>query len=134
MCLTTVLRGKEKKVALAKLKDTVVVWKVLLKPGKDYYGSRVDCYQTDQQKFPVFAGVIKFKQIVIAIYSSSYRGGGHFWLTKKGAKNWIGWNSREKLIRCTIKKSDINAIGYQHNFPVVVVKKATFPKYVGKKK
>lgn len=135
MCLETVLKGKEKKAALVKLKDTIIVWKVLVKPYKD-----CDCYTTHIRDFPVYAGEVKFKQPMINNHphhsSPIYRGGGHFWLTKAGALNW-GVDYGCKLVRCTVKKSDINTIGYENEYLgelVVVVKKATFPKYIGKKK
>jgi len=128
MCLNRVLGGKEKKATLAKLKDKIVVWKVLAKPiGKH------DHYSTDCKFVPVFAGEVKFTQNIIDNSRVPYLGGGHFWLTKEGAENW-GVYFTEKLVRCTIKKSDINSIGYQCVHLVVVVKKATFPKYIGKDK
>ena len=135
MCLDTVLRRKEKKVALVKLPDTITVWKVLLKPGWDK-GENNTCYVTDWFLFPVYAGEIKFTQLHLKGFVDclSYRGGGHFWLTKKGAEDWMGSHKNtEKIARCTVKKSNINAIGSQNDFPVVVVKKATFPKYIGEK-
>ena len=134
MCLDTVLRGKEKKVALAELPDTITVWKVLLKPG--WNEKEKGNYVTDWLLFPVYAGEIKFTQSHLKGFVDclSYRGGGHFWLTKKGAEDWMGLrNSTEKIARCTVKKPNINAIGFQSDFPVVVVKKATFPKYIGEK-
>ncbi len=129
MCLSIVLRGKEKKAALAKLKDTITVWKVLCKPDKPG-----GCYMTDCMHTPIYAGEVKFKQNIIGNdeWNCGYRGGGHFWLTKASALSW-GVIGNEKLVKCAIKKSDINTIGYQYHL-VVVVKKATFPKYIGKKK
>lgn len=125
MCLEIVLRGKEKKAALAKLKDTITVWKVLTKPHPKW---NPGYYVTDICDFRVHAGEVTFKQPAI----DGYRGGGHFWLTKAGAVNWNYDDPSCRIVRCTIKKLDINAIGFQDDL-VVVVKKATFPKYIGKR-
>lgn len=131
MCLDIVLYSKKKKEVLAKLKDTITVWKVLRSPT---YGRRGG-YVTSWLCTPVYAGEVTFKQNSIRLYmtSRSYRGGGHFWLTKEGALDW-GVTGIEKLVRCTIKKANINTIGKQAGYPVVVVKKATFPQYIGGKK
>ncbi|KKM72808.1 hypothetical protein LCGC14_1416800 [marine sediment metagenome] len=128
MCLSTVFRGKKKKEALAKLKDTIIVWKILHAPraSRSYY-------VTEIKGVHVYAGKNKFRQNIIIKHfgRSNYRGGSHFWMKKNG--HWdILWGN--KLVRCTIKKSDINAIGTQNGHFVVVVKKAIFPKYIGKKK
>ena len=129
MCLHTILRGREKKEALAKLEDTITVWKVVNRPYA--YG---DGWTTDHMGYPIHAGEVTFNQNIIHPDSSNkYRGGGHFWLTKAGAFTW-GVVGREKLVRCTVKKTDINTIGSQCGIPVVVVKKATFPKYLGSRK
>ncbi len=135
MCLEIVLKGKEKKAALAELKDTIVVWKVLNKPFPE---GGCDYYTTDCQNFHVYAGEVVFKQNTIGGTwgEPKYRGGGHFWLTKAGVLDWDDCDDYEggcEIVRCIIKKSDINTIGVQR-YPVVVVKKATFPKHIGKKK
>ena len=143
MCLARVYRGKERKEALAKLKDVITVWKVLLPPDEE-----MDYYYTDCRSWPVYAGEVKFKQNVINkdgsfAWGPKYRGGGHFWLTREAAIEWkemdcymSGNKDTEiyKHVRCTVRKEDINAIGEQGGHVVVVVKKATFPKYVGEKK
>ncbi len=127
MCLSIVFRGKEKKAALAKLSDKITVWKILAKPYKLHPN-----YRTELRGVLVCAGEVKFKQNMIRPgRPNNYRGGGHFWLKRN--KRWgVNWDC--KLVQCTIKKSDINTIGIQNGHPVVVVKKATFPKYIGKKR
>ena len=132
MCLSYVYQGKKKKEALDKLKDVITVWKVVRKNSFGHYGTTK--YVTGDRKFPVHAGEGKFKQPLLG-----YVGGGHFFLTKEGAKGWKSCGkeyyseSGERIVQCKINKADINSIGTQYGHKIVVVKKATFPKYMGKK-
>ena len=126
MCLDTVIRGKEKKAFLATLPDEIVVWKVVVLTNTGY--------ETDCRYVPLHSGEMKFKQNVIHIrFCSLYRGGGHFWLHKKDAEGWrdIG-GFDDRVVKCRIKKEWINTIGLQCGIMVLVVKKAVFPKYIGK--
>jgi hypothetical protein len=133
MCLENVYRGKEKKKRLAKLKDVITVWKVVIKAEDcspwDYNGPAK--YVTCDLYFPIYAGEVEFKRPNIC----GYKGGGHFFLTKDGAKYWkiLGRDLKERIVRCKINKADINSIGNRHGKEIVVVKKAAFPKYVGAK-
>jgi hypothetical protein len=130
MCLETIFRGKEKKEMLAKLKDTIIVWKALKKPDK-----KRPFYQTDCRHVRVYAGENKFKQPIICHHrSGTYRGGGHFWLTREAARNWCNNMPRkEAVVRCTIKKEWINSMGRQNKYVCVVVKKVVFPARVGRR-
>lgn len=138
MCLEQVMRGKEKEEFLEKLPDKITVWKNVLKWAvwKDILEKYPGKYTTDCRRFPLHAGEVKFKQNIIKIYARrGYRGGGHFWLTRKGARSWRSrksWN-RERIIKCVIKKEWINSIGTQDGYKGLVVKKAIFPDFIGKK-
>ena len=126
MCLQTVMSSKEKKKYLEKLSNEITVWKVVCKylPGR---------YTTDCRKFPLHAGEVKFRQNTIYTevdWSLSYRGGGHFWKTRAGARYWANYPS-DRVIKCIIKKEWINTIGTQGDFIVFVVKRAIFPEFLG---
>ena len=129
MCLSSKLTGREKKKFLDSLPDEITVWKVLIK-----WGSK---YKTDCRVFPVHAGIVDFKQSVIKAsrrpgwrVSFNYKGGGHFFLHRESAESWAG-SQYKKVVRCKIKKEWVNSIGDQWGSRVVVVKRATFPKYIG---
>jgi len=147
MCLHTILRGREKKEALAKLEDTITVWKTVNMPYAHALIHEIPGgWTTGCRRWPIHAGVVTFIQNTIQAAKvvgthgpkiqegpQKYRGGGHFWLTEAGALAW-GTCYTQQLVRCTVKKTDINTIGSLHGFPVVVVKKATFPQYLGNRK
>ena len=132
MCLQVIYRGKRKKEELANLRNTIRVWKVL----EPCHGR----FRTDSRCVRIVAGENKFTQNIISTCGSceGYRGGGHFFIHKKDAKKWNVFMTDRRCVQCTIQKADINNIGTQEgmNFRsalVVVVKKATFPKYIGSK-
>ena len=125
MCLDYIHRGKEKKEFLDTLPDEMVVWKVV----KGHDGR----YSTDCRDFPLHSGEVAFKQNIIETHYTAYRGGGHFFLHKSDADSWLDPFSWERVIRCKIKKKWINTVGEQDGAIVLVVKKAIFPKYIGKK-
>lgn len=127
MCLSVIFRNKQKKEYLAKMPDEVIVWKVVHK--------RVDgSYITDCKHFPLHAGEVRFTQNIIhRVRSSNYRGGGHFFKTRKAAKVW-GQFAADRVIRCTTKKVWINTVGTQRGATVLVVKRAIFPDYISKGK
>ena len=133
MCLSYVYQGKKKKEALAKLKDVITVWKVLVIPDEEHPNWKTDIYC-----YPVHAGVVKFRQNIInsdgfGSLEPKYKGGGHLFLTKAGAVDWHDGDKYCKIVQCKVEKKDINNIGERDGFPIVVVKKATFPKYLGRK-
>lgn len=134
MCLDNVFRNKEKEEMLAKLKDVVIGWKVLRKQEGSYV--------TGDRGYPVFAGENTFEQQAIRLYLSkhfigtkSYHGGSHVFLKRESAKWWQKQitHPHERVVQVTINKADINTIGEQEGRIVIVVKKATFPKYIGGK-
>lgn len=120
MCLSTVFNSKQKKAFLAKLPNKITVWKVVTQSQ--------DGYETDCQQFPIHAGVVRFVQNIIhRIYGRNYRGGGHFFKTRTGARDWRASCAGGHVIRCVIKKEWINTVGMQCAYTVLVVKKAIFP-------
>jgi hypothetical protein len=131
MCLERMFTKKERNEVLDKLPNEFTVWKVITDWGvghRNMYG--FDRYTTDCFHMPIHAGEMQFKTNIIKGYGNSYRGGGHFWLRKKDAEEWI-YGKFEKIIRCKIKKEWITNMGKQNNEIVVVAKKAIFPKYIG---
>lgn len=132
MCLSEVYSKKEREKALKDLPNEFTVWKVLKKNGPGNY-------ETDCMRSPVYAGRVKFKQNVIRVIGigfslPSYRGGGHFWMDKQAALVWRIPVKGEVIVPCKIKKAWIVNMGEQDCCRVVVVKKAVFPKYIGKPK
>jgi hypothetical protein len=123
MCLSVVYRGREKKEALAKLPERFYVWKVMRKIRNGF--------QAPHQYIRYHGGKLKFKTNMIHRFGSmAYRGGGHFWRNRKRADR-SAENLGGVLARCYAKKSDITSIGTQSGNTVIVLKKATFPKWVG---
>ncbi len=133
MCLQIVMKGKEKKDFLAKLPDMITVWKVVTKWGKGDY-------VTDCKSFSLHAGEVKFPQNTInksnwrMFQGPIYKGGGHFFLIRQAARDWSGWHFQDRVVKCQIKKEWINNIGTQDSKKVVVVSRAIFPAFLGKKK
>lgn len=136
MCLERVFTKKEREEILAKLPDEFTVWKVVA--NMERY------YMTDCRCLTIHAGEMQFKTNTIDEGGIKYKGGGHFWLHKKDAVDWVtgywatgywatGYSEgySEKVVRCKIRKKWITNMGIQNDGIVVIVRKAIFPKYIG---
>jgi hypothetical protein len=127
MCLSVVYRGKQKKEALAKLPDSFYVWKVVCRANGGGF-------VTDCELKPLYGGEVEFVANIInrkhRYKDQRYCGGGHFWMTRGAAE--LSQLGDEKIVRCRAKKKDVTSIGRQEGYRVIVLKKATFPKWVGK--
>ncbi|KKN01497.1 hypothetical protein LCGC14_1127260 [marine sediment metagenome] len=136
MCLSVVYKGKQKKEFLAKLPDVVTAWGVVSKGGREYVSI---C-----NNFRFVAGINEAEQVEVEIETDSikYTSGFHRLLSRKEAEECFGkLYSSEEIHSCEILKEDIIACGEQASFvtatkqgshPVIVAKRAKFPKYFGK--
>jgi len=154
MCLERKYTKKGWEKILAGLPEEFTVWKVVVDHGMEYKEKWCESrYITDCRTLPVYGGEMKFKTNIIPVYTTyaaqiasncafsdisfhagfSYKGGGHFWLHKKDAQNWVEY-PYQRVIRCRVKKKWITTVGEQGGGIVIVVKRAVFPKYIGQAK
>jgi hypothetical protein len=127
MCLEKVYSKEKREKILSRLPGEFVAWKVVEK----YKGKWLTCVQL----MPLHAGAVKFEQNTIKGFNR-YRGGGHFWLHYKDAKENADYDFPGKIVKCRIKKEWVNHVGSQsiglyEDADVIVTKKAVFPKYIG---
>lgn len=117
MCLHTIFRNDQKKVALAKLPKVGYYWKSLSEENGAYYPIMRSLPYDKPFKYGWNRTGCKYIGI-------GYKIGFHLHKTRKAAASW----SSGLPVRCKVEKKDIVAIGTQRGDLTIVTKRIWIPK------
>lgn len=129
MCLSTVWSKEKTKEWLDKQPDEIKGWKVTSAYRKVGGGYEL-CPPCFKAKCPAYKKTNKRQRsankIVAPCNKAEYQPNFHLFMTRQDARDWWNMTWGYPIIKCSIPKSQITAIGTQSGHRVIVTKEFTF--------